>query len=245
MREYFWAYYTEIPPSLYTRNFSLTHLIWLTSVFLIIGLSLPVYRRVSATTQIGIKKGLVMLLVLCEIGIWIWQGVIGHYTLRNSLPLHLCSVSVFVEFAAVFFKRNLLLKEFTYALSMPGAYLALITPGWYYPLSSFSYLTSVLSHSILFYIPLLFVLGDKFKPDFRRLPKCFLLLLLFSAGAYIANQIFGGNYMFLRFVPPETPLKLFETWFGNPGYLLPVILLILLIWVILYLPFSDKEKRRR
>jgi hypothetical protein len=63
---------------------------------------------------------------------------------------------------------------FAYALSMPSALAALITPGWYYP-SSRSVLESATVHTILVLIPVLFVCGDGFRPDYRRLPKVSLL----------------------------------------------------------------------
>jgi hypothetical protein len=34
---------------------------------------------------------------------------------------------------------------------------------------------------------------------------------------------------------------LFETQFGNPGYLIPLFMLILVIWLIFYLPWVILE----
>jgi hypothetical protein len=47
--------------------------------------------------------------------------------------------------------------------------------------------------------------------------------------------------LFLRYAPQDTPLEIFETKFGNPGYLVPLFMLILVIWLIFYLPWVILE----
>jgi hypothetical integral membrane protein (TIGR02206 family) len=172
-------------------------------------------------------------------------ALIGAFTVRYSLPLQLCDISVFLEFAAVFRRRSALLTEFSYALSMPAALAALVTPGWYFPLLSFGYLRAALMHSLLVLIPVLLVWGNGFRPDIRRLPKVSLLFILLIAMAVTANVLLGSNYMFLAYVPPDTTLVIFQTWFGNPGYEIPEFFLLILIWTALYLPWILKDRRRK
>lgn len=245
--KYFWTIDTQIPDEFITRNFSLTHILCLITTILCITAALFVFRTQSEMNKKRILQVLVILMVGSEIIDWTWYLVIGHYSLRSCLPLHLCSFSIFIEFAAVFSRRSVLLKEFTYSLSMPAALAALITPGWYYPIISFQYLQSLLTHSFLILIPVLLVWGTGFRPNYMRLPKCFLILLLLTGIAASANAVFGGNYMFLSFVPQDTALQVFEQWFGHPGYILPVIILIFIIWFCLYLPWilADRKRRRK
>lgn len=245
MPDYFFKYFTDIPPSLYTPNFSLTHFVWLSAALLLIVLTLLVYRRRTETVRNRIKKALVLFMVAAEASVWIWELLIGHYNLLVSLPLHLCTISLFVEFLAVFLKKSLLLKEFAYALSMPAALAALITPGWYYPIITFQYLELALTHTLLVLIPVLLVWGDGFRPDYRRLPKVCLLFVIFIAMAVASNLLIGSNYMFLAYVPPDTTLVVFQTWFGNPGYELPELVLLLLIWAILYLPWIMLDRKKK
>lgn len=242
--QYFWSLDLDIPSEFITRNFSPTHITFLITSLIIIAGALTAYRRRSASVKEGILQVLVIFMVCSEIIDWVWYILIGHYSLRNCLPLHLCSASIFVEFAAVLWTRNVMLKEFVYALSMPAALAALITPGWYYPLFSFQYLQSALTHTLLILVPVLIVWGSGFRPDFRRLPGCFLLLLFLAGIAAAANSLFGGNYMFLGYVPKDTTLQVFERWFGHPGYIFLEIGLILIIWVILYLPWIAGGRKR-
>jgi hypothetical integral membrane protein (TIGR02206 family) len=247
MPGYFFKYLTDIPSEFYTPNFSPTHLAWLFCAVLLTVLSPLVYRRRSQPARDRILKALVVFIVAGEIATWIWKLMIGRFDVRESLPLHLCNISIFVEFFAVFLKRSALLKEFSYALSMPSALAALITPGWYYPIVSFQYLISALTHTILVLVPVLLVWGDGFRPDIRRLPKVSVLFILFIALAVTSNIIFGSNYMFLAYVPQDTVLVNFQTWFGNPGYELAEFLLLLIIWTILYLPriVSGRRVKKR
>lgn len=244
MPDYFFRYFTDISPALYTANFSLTHMAWLCAALLLIFVTLLVYRRRSELVRDRIKKVLVLFMVTAEISVWVWMLAIDRFDVRYALPLQLCSISIFIEFFAVFLKKSVLLKEFAYALSMPSALAALITPGWYYPIFSFQYLESALTHALLVLVPVLLVWGDGFRPDYRRLLKVSLLFVVFIAIAVTVNLLIGSNYMFLAYVPRDTTLVIFETWFGSPGYILPALVLLLLIWTILYLPWMLKDRKR-
>lgn len=238
MPSYFFKYSADIPVALYTPNFSPAHLLWLGSSLLLIFVSLSVYRRQPPQRRDRFLKTLAVLMVTAEVTLALWRLLIGHFDLRDSLPLHLCTISMFIELLAVFLKKTLLFKEFAYALSMPAALAALITPGWYAPFWSFYYLESAITHVMLVLIPVLFVWGDGFRPDYHKLPQVSLLFILLIAAAVASNAIFGSNYMFLSYVPADTTLVIFETWLGNPGYVLPELLLLMLIWTALYLPWT-------
>ncbi|MHB1485738.1 MAG: TMEM164-related integral membrane acyltransferase [Saccharofermentanales bacterium] len=244
MSKYFWSYSTDIPVKYITHNFSPTHLAWFFSALVLIFLSLFIYRRQSLIIRDRVKKIFVIFMVASEVSIWVWLAIIGHYSLREALPLHLSSISVFVEFAAVFIKRDVLLKEFSYSLSMPAAFAAILTPGWYYPFFNIQYLHSASSHSLMVLIPVLLVWGDGFRPDYKRLPKCFLLLLIFAAIAAYADIKLDTNYMFLCYVPSDTPLQFFEQWLGHPGYIFLEATLIFVIWAILYIPWIIRSKKK-
>lgn len=248
MFDYFWDYKTDLPAGVGTPNFGTTHIIWLSIVLLLMVSIILICRKQSDAIRLRLQKIFIITAATLEISRWVWAAVIGHYTIVEMLPLHLCSLSIWVIMLAVFTK-NSFLKNFSYALCMPGALAALLTPDWgVYPFFSFQYLHSVIVHSLLLLIPALWVWSDEFRPDYRQLPKCFTMLLAFAVPVYGLNQLIGSNYLFLREAPVDTPLELFETWCGNPGYLLPLFCLILFIWLLLYLPWIimevvDKNKK--
>ena len=234
---YFWYHKTDLPPNVGTPNFSPTHLTWLSVVIGLILIILFWYRRQNPPIRRRARLVIAALLISGDLIRWTWALIIGHYNVQEMLPLHLCTISVIIEVASVYTDRKLF-KEFAYAIGMPGALAALLTPDWgVYPFLSFQYLQSVTTHSLLVLLPVLWIWGEGFRPSARELPRTFALLAGLSVIAATANYFLGSNYMFLREAPKATPLEIFEVWFGNPGYIIPLVGLVLLIWLILYTPW--------
>jgi len=86
----------------------------------------------------------------------------------------------------------------------------------------------------LILIPILFVWGDGFRPDFRMLPKVFMLFYVLVAVAEEVNKTLGVNYMYLSSAPSGSLLVTFERWFGKNMYILPELILILMLWTAMY-----------
>ena len=240
--KYFWSYQSDLPAGVGIPNFSVIHFCWLTMSFILILVTVLIYKRQKTLVRQRIQKTLVILIAFLDVSRWVWAACIGHYSIVEMLPLHLCSLSVWLEMAAVFTGKPML-KEFGYALGMPGALFSILTPDWgAYPFLSYQYLQASLGHTLLVMVPIIWVWGDGFRPDFRRLPKLFGALVMFAIPVALIDLLLGSNYLFLCEAPKDTPLELFENWFGNPGYLFPVIILILIVWLILYLPWIIKAR---
>lgn len=210
MLRYFWTYETDLPPDIGVTTFGAVHLGWVIVGLLLVILVLPIYRRQTLENRKKIQVGLAFSLVAGYVIRWIWLALIGHYSIVEMLPLHLCTISVIVVFAAVHTDR-VTLKEFAYCCSLPAALVSLITPGMGpYPLLHYYYLQFAIAHLTLILLPLLWVAVDGFRPNIRRLPNCFGLLLLFVLIAFAVNRMIGSNYMFLSYAPEDTLLKTFE-----------------------------------
>jgi len=239
--DYFWTYATDLPPGIGVVTFGPTHLRWVSLSALFVVLAIFIYRRQTKRVRRKIQVAAAVFMIAGTLVRWIWVALIGHYSVLEMLPLHLCTMSVIVEFAAVI-SENVILKEFSYAVSLPGAVASIITPLMGpYPLFSYYYLEFAVTHTVLVTLPLLWIFVDGFRPDFRRLPYCFAILLGFAAAAAIVNRALGSNYMFLNYAPSGTPLETFEKWCGTPGYLFPTILLLFLIWAVLYIPWMVRK----
>lgn len=236
--KYFWTYKTDLPADFIgTPNFSSPHLACILASILLIVAMLLIYRRQDAKVKIRMQKFIIVLAAVLDVARWIWAAIIGHYSFQEMLPLHLCSLSIWMELAAVFTGRSLL-KEFGYALCMTGAMAAILTPDWsMYPFPSFQYLHSIVVHSLLILVPVLWIWGDGFRPNYRQLPKCLLILFAFAIPVFFINFAVDGNYLFLREAPKDTPIEIFDTWFGNPGYLVPLFFTIMVVWLVFYLPW--------
>ena len=86
------------------------------------------YRRSSARTRRRILIGVPLLLVLDEAALLLGMELTGQWN-WSYLPLHLCSINVFVCLYNTLTDRNWC-KEELYALCIPGAALALLCPSW-------------------------------------------------------------------------------------------------------------------
>jgi len=120
---------------------------------------------------------------------------------------------------------------------MPGAAMALIFPAWAaYPILNIVSLFCFLIHGLLVIYPIMLFAGGDLEPDYKNLPKCLLFLILIALPIYRFNKAFGTNFLFINYPSPGSPLVLFERWFGNPGYILGILILIFAVWAALYLP---------
>lgn len=212
-------------------RFSPAHLLLLSGLGLLL-LGAYLFCRKKPRPGRSLARVSAWLLLLTELGRAAVLLALGLYD-RGRLPLHLCTLSVYLYFIHML-RPGPVLGQFIYAFSMPGAAFALVFPDWAdYPLWHFISLSSFLLHFLLLLYPVTaLALGD-IKADIRRLPGCAALMLALALPVLALNRLLGTNYMFLSWPPPGTPLDLFAP-LGRPGYLLGFVPLVLAVWALLY-----------
>ncbi len=230
--EYFFDTGFTIPPG---KGFSLYcagHLLWLGLLLaLSVGLGMP-YRGWDEKKRRICRRVVAVLLVFDELLKYAVTLAFGRFRL-DYLPLHLCSINIFVIAADALHPREAL-REVLYAVCLPGAFFALLFPGWaYLPLKNALCIHSFTAHILLFLYPFLLLCGG-FRPSFRRFLRCLPFCLPVVAAVYGFNRVFGTNFMFLSYAGSGNPLSLFESWLGNPGYLLGFPVLCAASWAVLY-----------
>ncbi len=222
--------------------FDATHIYGLV-LFAIISIVLGIfYHKMSQKAR---RNTLIVLAALCladELFKHIGCLAVNQYS-WGYLPLHLCSINIFVILAYVL-KPTDLKAEILYALSIPGASLALISPSWTkLPMLNFMHLHSYTIHVLLVLFPILLLAGG-FRPSYKRLPKVFLCLLVAAACIFPLNKLLGTNFMFLNGSDNNLILVFFENIFGDPGYLIGLPVLLVIIWTLMYLPWIISDRRR-
>ncbi len=233
----FWTYATDLPPGTELPLFGVQHIGWVSASLLLIGILVLIYRRLPVHRRRRMEIAIAVVMAAGYVLRWGWAAVIGRYNPAEMLPLHLCSLAAILEMAAVF-SRKPLLKEFGYACGIPGAVVAMILPGiGPYPLWHFHYLLFIVDHLILLMFPILWIVGDGFRPSLRRLAKCFVILIAMAGFDIAVNHWIGSNFMFLHFVPEGVPLKPFSEKLGIPGYQFAMAGLLFVVWAVLYLPW--------
>src|SRR5512138_1888042 len=93
--------------------FGTGHLVGLALIVLVNILLVYFGRRASERGRTAIRWTLAAILVIDEFGWHIWNAATGQWSLQTSLPLHLCSVLVWLS-AYMLVTRNYAIYEFAY-----------------------------------------------------------------------------------------------------------------------------------
>ncbi len=234
---YFWDTVETIPVGVGFVLFDRVHLTWLAVlVILCVGGSL-LYRRMTQRGRRTVRLVIAGLLLLDEL--WKMFGLIafGNY-LADYLPLHLCSVNIFlIAFHSL--RPSKALDNFLYTVCIPGAMAAMLFSTWTaLPPWNFMHLHSFTVHILLVLYPVMLTAGGDIRPDIRELPKSLGILAALAAVVFVVNKLLNTNFFFLEYAEPGNPLYLFEQAFGSHLLGFPVIIFgVLLVmhtpWLLL------------
>ena len=160
------------------------------------------------------------------------------------LPLHLCSINIFICVINSF-KRDDFTSEILYAVCLPGASLALLMPIWNnLPYWNFMSIHSNSIHVLLIMYPLLLLAGG-FKPNFKRLPKVFAVLLAECVPIFFLNKILGTNFFFINGTENNPVLEILASIFGRELYIVGLPPLLFVFWFFMYLPWFLLERKKK
>ncbi len=231
--EHFLDTVETVPPGLGFPLFSPLHLSWLIAGLITILLCCRFYRRADKTSRAHWRKIIAGLLMADELFKMVMLAIGGNYMLKY-LPLHLCSINIFlIAFHA--WKPSRLLGNFLYLVCIPGAISALLFPTWTsLPLENFMHLHSFTVHILLTLYPVVLTAGGDIRPRGRVFFPCLLLLAGMAAPILLINLLCGTNFMFLMYAEPGTPLEWFQNAFGNHLIGFPVI--IAAVMAVMYVP---------
>jgi uncharacterized membrane protein YwaF len=114
-----------------------------------------------------------------------------------------------------------------------------------YPVFSYFNLHSFFIHFLMFVFPLLLISAGEMRPRLTDLWRSVIFLVVVLPPIYFLNHALGTNFFFLNLAAPGSPLEPLQA-LGMPGYLFGFAGLVLVFWLILYLPWMIKsvmEKR--
>lgn len=222
--------------------FGTTHLIWVFA-FIALAVIVPfVYRKLSAKARNIMRITVASLIVLDEVWKWVFL-IIGNRLAYGYLPLHLCSINVFL-IAFHIFKQPKVVNDFLYTLCIPAGIIALLTPSWTaLPPANFMHIHSFTIHILLALYPLMLTVGKDIKPELKMVPKCLALLLCLGVVSLSVNLLCDTNFMFLMRTDNISFLVLFENIFGAHQWAFPILLPVIML--IMYLPIIIINKRKK
>lgn len=218
------------------------HLAWLALGGAVCAFSVRAYRAADGAGRRRILRVLAASLFLDE-GLKAAAVLLAGYPEAEYLPLHLCSLAMFVSLAYAL-RPSDAAGEFLFAVCLPGAAGALLFPGFLaLPADSLLSFHSFSYHILAVCFAILPLSAGEFCPSVRRLPGCALALLAMLPPVYALNLRYGTNFFFLNAAGTENPIA----WLG--GGIGALAVLAALVWGALYgisaavRIFGEKKRR--
>lgn len=240
--QYFLDTVETIPQGQGFAHFGGIHLMWLAAFIIILVVNCIWYRRLGEKGRNIWNKTVAVLLIADELFKMGFLFIGGNYT-WHYLPLHLCSINIFL-IAVHAWKPSDLLGNFLYTICIPGTMAALLFPSWTkLPLLNGMHLHSFTVHILLALYPIVLTCGGKIIPSVKRLPKCLGLLALMAIAILGVNLLLDTNFMFLMYAEEGNPLYWFAQNWGSHLWGFPVIIAGVLI--VMYLPVELLRKRKK
>ena len=240
--QYFLSTAETIPEGMGFSLFSPLHLTWLFLFLAAAVLCSLLYRRLTPAGRKRMRLAFAALLVADEL-FKVAGLLIGGTFLYGYLPLHLCSINIFL-IAVHALRPCRLLDNFLYTVCIPAAVAALLFPTWTsLPLWNFMHLHSSTVHILLAVYPIMLTAGGDILPRPRDIPRCLAFLALLAVPIYAVNRLLDTNFMFLMFAPEGNPLRWFGQTFGC--HLIGYPFLIAAVVALMFLPPALWRRLRR
>ncbi len=246
MFDHFFTYKTELPGGIIGwEHFGLAHL----CILLFFVIATIVLVRLYRGANEEIRHRFQVFYAIAMLAMELLKDAICFFTLAvwdpDLFPLHMCGMSIVITFIHVI-KPNKWTATLLYSLCMPGAFCALVFSDWtMYPIFSYFNFHSFVIHFFMFSFPILLISSKEIRPRFTDLWRSAIFLLVVIPPIYFINQVLKTNFFFLNLAAPGSPLEPLQV-LGMPGYLFGFAGLVMVFWVILYLPWLIKsllEKR--
>ncbi|WP_300329930.1 TIGR02206 family membrane protein [Fusobacterium sp.] len=219
----------------YITLFSLNHILYI--LFFIAFFSGILYsKKFFPKRNFEITLALVMAFV--KIITYAGRYFINKEPLYALCPIHICNISFILAVIFLIFP-NIKAFQLVFYMSL-GAIAAILFPEAVVVFPNPFGISFFLEHFfILFMIAYQYIyLG--FRPNKKGLFNTFITLNILAVLAYIFNNHFSTNYMFVNHKPiTASPLDYFGPW---PFYILVVEFIFIGLGYLVYLLFNKKQK---
>jgi len=209
----------------------------------LVNLSVVLLRRISSRDRRVFRYTLAVILVVNETAWHLWNYFTGQWTIQTMLPLHLCSVMVWVS-AFMLWTGNYRLYEFIYFLGIGAATQALLTPdAGRYGFPHFRAFQTIISHGSIVVAAIYMTVVEGFRPYPRSLARLFVAGNLYMVFVGLVNWLIGSNYLFIARKPDTASLiDVLGPW---PWYVLSLEVIAAVLCLLLYLPFAIRDWRAK
>ena len=200
-------------------------------------------RNTSEKSRRLVRWVMVGVLFLADFSWQAWNVFWGHWSLKTTLPLQLCSVMMFLAWFMLIFK-NYRLYEFVYFIGIGGGIQALLTPTLgIYGFPHFRFFQIFISHGLLLSSGFYMTIVEGFRPTWKSLLRVAIGINLYLLLIVGVNHFLGSNYLFIAYKPATSSLlDLLPAW---PWYIPWIEIIGLIVCLVLYLPFALSSSRSR
>ena len=238
MSQYFAYDYTGTPFIL----FGTWHLVAL-AIIVLINFAMLGFRKSSEKARTTVRWTMAIMLWLNEASWHIWNIYWGHWSVQTMLPLHVCSAMIWLAGFMLIFKIRPI-YEFAYFIGIGGAMQALLTPeAGIYGFPHFRIFQTLISHGLLITATIYMTTVEGFRPTWKSFWRVLIGLNIYAALIYPINVLLGSDYLFINGKPATASLlDALPPW---PYYLIFMEILLVVVFLILYLPFLIRDWREK
>lgn len=170
----------------------------------------------------------------------------GSWTLKEDLPLHLCSVSAIICCIIFFVKKKQFLFEFLFYCGIIGGFISILTPQiTLYDGNYFFYIMFYFKHASIIIIPIAIMYRMKMHLRKYSWLKTFGGINILLAIVMPVNAALGSNYLYVAKPPiAKNPLILGtgeNTILGLPDYVFGFEIILLILLIVFYLIFKPRK----
>jgi hypothetical integral membrane protein (TIGR02206 family) len=201
------------------------------------------FKNASEQTKTRIRWTLAIILWANEFGWHIWNLAVGRWNIQTVLPLHLCSVLVWLS-GFMLVTKNQTIYDFSYLLGIASAFQAVMTPDLgIFGFPHFRFFQTFISHGLIITAAIYMTVVEGLRPTWKSVLKVAVGINLYMLVVYFVNVAIGSNYLFINHKPETASLlDLLPAW---PVYILYMEAIGLFCVLLLYLPFIVKDWRAR
>ena len=201
-------------------------------------------RKASDENRKRFRWSLAIVLIVDEFFWHLWNITTGQWSIQTTLPLHLCSIFVFLS-AYMLVTKSFTIYEYAYFLGIAGASQALLTPdAGIYGFPHFRAFQVMVSHGAIITAAVFMTLVEGYRPTWQSLKRVLIGGNIYMAVIFVFNLLIGSNYLFIAHKPETASLMdVLPDW---PVYIVFIELIGIIVSLLLYAPFfwSDLRKKR-
>jgi hypothetical integral membrane protein (TIGR02206 family) len=214
------------------------------AILILLYLSLIYVRRNASPRFKDIFRHiLAVVLLVNELSWHWWNWYVGQWTIQTMLPLHVCSMLVFVS-ALMLVTKSKRIYEYAYFMGIGAAMQAVLTPDLgIYGFPHYRFFQTFISHGGIILAALFMTVVENYRPYWKSLGRVFMGMNLYMGVVFLINSLIGSNYMFIM-RKPDTP-SLMDVLGPWPWYLLSLEAIGITICLLLYLPYMIYDWRNR